>query len=1097
MTNTLDLTLLNDDAATLCTPGVAAEFIQPWYTPIETTPANTGIAIGGIGSTYTMTASGTTPLINFLPGLHVEGAGKGDIRLQNWFASEREPDENAPLNLVDITKLRLYVTLFPIYRPDGSLWLTVEMSERDVQLSINEMADCLSLYDDNKKNFDLYKTEFSPKTQTVLKYGSSSKMATQLVLLDYFNGAVVTSTEWQSSLSGDLEEETIYGQNTYAREKIQNKLLYPYAELNYEDDSHDVKIEKLHFSPIVRNDEKSCASPLNFTEVKLTNTSPKVKILTLAWDQENLSGFSVIKKRPANQDASFILQKTVRYQENELCNIETENGLFQGITLGNKTGQESGDIKGSLTYGVLTQGDSDICVTRRSSYYSVERDEVVCEALQGGRVNNVFHNKAYSGREALSGILVVQVTLQAGESKTIPFVQILDFPGIDLGGYQSQKKYTSYFPKATRSQDLVKYGCDNFYTIRKRIDKDQKELFDTLLNSDVYKGKADSAAKLTTMAQNTLSFTADATVWDIDDKFLVRECSDYPFFNSLDVYFYGSFAMMWLLPQVDTNTMRCFKDAIMAANDELRRFYVYLELPNAKLPHPKYEGPRARKGAVIHDLGSPFDPQPDAYNWHNVAEWKDLAPKYILMLLRNYHFTKDLSLLEECWESVEAALRYLKDMILEGHSIPLTNGTDDTFDNLSSFGITIYCGSLWVAGLKAAGEIAKIINVAGGIEDFKELEIAASASLNKALWDKENKYFHFYSYPFVKHFFNNEEQLAATLRDKIELDPKDVLKSINDFVYTDEDSEQFLTAEVQSLLDAKGASLEGTKFRRNKMIRKAFIIATAKDSLADEVTAVLERECDDSFGDPLLADTYLEMMGLETVTTMAQRHGVLAKAYETNFKINSPHVGYANLVDQAGAPKEAFQAQDVWIGVQYSNASSLLLAGEYDKFDELIHTLYDNLYLKAKIPFAAPEGFNCSCTLTSADLEIFTGDVSKAQELYDRLIAKGWVLDDARIAPSFPGEVAEFVEVAKDFLAVDKMDEAFRFIQISGLKYTAGRYFRPGMVFALPMLIEQELSVNNLQCFGASGGGAPGPLEIVATQPACHVHSFADEVEAR
>ena len=152
-------------------------------------------------------------------------------------------------------------------------------------------------------------------------------------------------------------------------------------------------------------------------------------------------------------------------------------------------------------------------------------------------------------------------------------------------------------------------------------------------------------------------------------------------------------------------------------------------------------------------------------------------------------------------------------------------------------------------------------------------------------------------------------------------------------------------------------------------------------------------------------------------------------------------MGYANLVDQAGAPKEAFQAQDVWIGVQYSNAASLLLAGEYDKFDELIHTLYDNLYLKAKIPFAAPEGFNCSCTLAAADLEVFTADSAKAAELYDKLLAKGWVLDDARIAPSFTEEVAEFAEVANDLIAADKMDEAFRFVQITGLKYTAGRYF--------------------------------------------------------
>ena len=190
MKNPLDLTLLSDDAQTLCTPGAAAEFIQPWYTPIETTPANTGIAIGGIGSTYTMTASATTPLINFLPGLHVEGEKTGDIRLQNWFASEREPNESAQLTLVDITKLRLYVTLFPVYRPDGSEWLTAEMSEEEFQSNINEMANCLSFYDDNKEGFELYKTELSPKTLEQLAGGTQTKMATQLVLLDYFNEGI-------------------------------------------------------------------------------------------------------------------------------------------------------------------------------------------------------------------------------------------------------------------------------------------------------------------------------------------------------------------------------------------------------------------------------------------------------------------------------------------------------------------------------------------------------------------------------------------------------------------------------------------------------------------------------------------------------------------------------------------------------------------------------------------------------------------------------------------------------------------------------------------------------------------------------------------
>lgn len=1052
----LDLTLLNNDAKTLCTAGSAAEFIQPWYTPIETTPRNTGIAIGGIGSTYTMTASATTPLINFLPGLHVEGGCVGDIRLQDWFASEREPNEDAPLILVDITKLRLYITLFPIYRPDGSAWLTVEMDEDEVQDVLNEMSKCLTFYDDNKDGFVEYKTEFSPKTLNALKEDTNSKMANQLAILDYFNGSVVTETTWQASLNGDLEEEQVHGQKTYPRQNIKNRLLYPLAELKYEDDAHDVRIEKLHFSPIVRNDEKACSVPVNFTEVTLTNTSNKVKVLTLAWAQENLSGFSVVKKRPACQDAGFILQKTVRYQQNELCDVETSDGVFKGITLGNREDQQSGDIKGELTYGVLTQGDPEICVTRRSSLYTALEDDTVCEALQSGRVNNVFFNKAYSGREPLSSMLVVEVTLQPGATKRIPFVQILDYPEISLGEYQSQKKYTSFFSEATRTKDLVTYSCENFYSILDAIGKDQDDLYQLLANSDLYKGKPEGVAELLTMAQNTLSFNADATVWDIDDKFLVRECSDYPFFNSLDVYFYGSFAMLWLLPQTDTNTMKCFHEAIMRKDDEMRRFYVYLELPNSKIPHPKYEGPRARTGAVIHDLGSPFDPKPDAYNWHNVAEWKDLAPKYILMLLRNYHFTKDVSLLEECWESVEASLEYLQKMIPEGHSIPLTNGTDDTFDNLSSFGITLYCGSLWIAGLRAACEIAKIINIDGFSDSIVEQQKLALDSLNQALWDKENEYFHFYSYPFVKQYIENEDLLFEALSEKITIDKDDVLKSLNNFIYTDDNSDQFKTDEVVKLLDKQGVSLDGTRFHCNKLIRKAYVIVTGKEALSSNVTEVLERESDDCFGDPMLADAYLQMMGIETIMTEEQRKGVMEKAYKTNFKINSPHVGFANLVSCDGAPKEAFQAQDVWIGVQYSNAASLLQAGEYEKFNELIHTLYDNLYLKAKIPFAAPEGFNCSCQLVADALDEYTGDSRKSTELYSAMQENRWILADGRIAPNFPSEFDEFSTLASSYIVADKLNEAHYFIQTTGLKYTAGRYFRPGMVFVLPMLIQSE-----------------------------------------
>ncbi|WP_158116853.1 hypothetical protein [Vibrio cincinnatiensis] len=48
MTNKIPYTSYSGVASELCSQGEAAEFIQPWYTPISTTPNNMGMAVGGL-----------------------------------------------------------------------------------------------------------------------------------------------------------------------------------------------------------------------------------------------------------------------------------------------------------------------------------------------------------------------------------------------------------------------------------------------------------------------------------------------------------------------------------------------------------------------------------------------------------------------------------------------------------------------------------------------------------------------------------------------------------------------------------------------------------------------------------------------------------------------------------------------------------------------------------------------------------------------------------------------------------------------------------------------------------------------------------------
>ena len=58
------------------------------------------------------------------------------------------------------------------------------------------------------------------------------------------------------------------------------------------------------------------------------------------------------------------------------------------------------------------------------------------------------------------------------------------------------------------------------------------------------------------MAMNSLSFLAESTVWDKENVLLVK-IVDYHF-NSLDVYFYGSFSLLYLLPELDGCVMKHF-----------------------------------------------------------------------------------------------------------------------------------------------------------------------------------------------------------------------------------------------------------------------------------------------------------------------------------------------------------------------------------------------------------------------------------------------------------------------------------------------------------------------------------------------------------
>ena len=1049
---------MRGNAKDLCSAGPAVEFIQPHgYIPLTTVPGNTGMALGGIGSAFTVTPAGTTPTISFLPGLHVTGK-KGDIRLQNFlFAEASIPDVN-DLYFEDFAKFQSINEFFPLLDKDYQPLIANDLSEAEALAILKAGARAGTIYNNNKDDFRHWHTEFTTLTKSLIEEKPNDTQTQIRVLLEFYNGALARPNSYKGSLVGDIEETSIAGQPTYPAEHMQYSALYPRAEFSYEGEQ-SIQIKRTQASPIVRGDVKLCSLPVSWNTFKLHNPTKKTKEVTLLQTQQNMMGFSVVKMRPGVQDAGFNLVKSCFGPQAKSFTQELPNGEnLLGVTLSDKA--NVADFKGEMCIAVVyDSNDPAFNVSIKPSYYSTQEDIIVKTALTTGRLSYLYNSGVHSGRELKSSAICAAILLQPGETKSITFALTIDIADIELQDWVTSKYYVNHFPeKYNRAKDITAFAMENRLKLETKVSDEQKAFLSHFTN---HFDNSKDQEKFATMALNTLSFLADATVWDIKNKFLVRECADYPFFNSLDVYFYGSFALLYLLPELDGHTMKYFADAVLAEDLRLRRYWEYVSRPFAVLrADSKYEGFRAVRGAVVHDLGSPFDIKPDAYNWHNVKEWKDLAPKFVLMVYRHYKYTGNQDVLTYCWQAVSESIAYLENLIYEGEHIPLTNGTDDTFDNLSSYGISVYSASLWVAGLRAATEIAKLLDHVEKQKHYTALAKLASQDFDSALWDEQEGYYHFFVTPISdKHLNTNTLAESSKGFTKLGLeitgDKSADLKTLNK--YLNDRSLSNLENLQQELVEIKntGVDVSPKTALGIRRLKKHLLARAAPTYFSKDYEKILDLDSDDSFGDSLLADTYLQLLGLEPINSMEKRLRVLDKVFSTNFKANSPKLGVANMTNREGEPLEAFQAQDVWIGVQFSVATALWQAGKKSEFQELLETVYDSLYNLSKIPFAAPEGFNSSRTINTEELaKALDFSLEEASACLAELMkVDGFLLADKRVNPSFPSAFAEFDQqlgnTPLESLEANIKIKLHKFIQATGLKYTAGRYFRPGMIFAL------------------------------------------------
>src|SRR6202040_3270567 len=115
------------------------------------------------------------------------------------------------------------------------------------------------------------------------------------------------------------------------------------------------------------------------------------------------------------------------------------------------------------------------------------------------------------------------------------------------------------------------------------------------------------------------------------------ECYDYPYYETLDVRFYGSMPLLKFWPEIEKGVMREF--AATVPQKSLERMVWIWKTQQTQIAQFRV---RKAKGAVPHDLGVPEeDPfkQVNQFSWQDTNGWKDLNPKLVLTIYRDFVFT--------------------------------------------------------------------------------------------------------------------------------------------------------------------------------------------------------------------------------------------------------------------------------------------------------------------------------------------------------------------------------------------------------------------------------------------------------------------------
>jgi len=528
-----------------------------------------------------------------------------------------------------------------------------------------------------------------------------------------------------------------WGWGKLDEDKVTYRALFPRAWHDYQQPLPGVNLTCRQISPVIPHNYKESSFPVSTFVWMVENTSQEDMDAALMFTFQNGTGGENDLK---GGHSNHLIQEKSR--QSKIIGVELRHihRHPKPLEVGQKLAAQM-NYEDQLSFGIGVLADKGVEVSYQVRFLTDSGGEDVWNAfVYDGKLENVLDEHPSSLGHAVGAALSARVHVPAGEAQEIVFALVWDMPIARFTeGTGWYRRYTKFYGcDGDAVPALLKDALTQYLDWETVIDSWQRPILEDeglplwyrqmLFNETYY--LVDGGTLWTAGREGAVDTSADPLPEPDIGHFAYLESHEYRMYNTYDVHFYSSFALAMLWPELELSLQRDYAHSLLIEDDQIITYFFSGD-----------KGPRKVRGVIPHDLGSPLeDPwiKINAYNAQDISRWKDLNPKFVLQIARDYFLTEDEGFLKSVWPAVWKSIEYMFQFDRDGDGMIENEGfPDQTYDVWSAKGPSAYCGGLWLACLQAGAVLAKEMGETELAEFYMKKFLKAQQVYEDVLWNGE------------------------------------------------------------------------------------------------------------------------------------------------------------------------------------------------------------------------------------------------------------------------------------------------------------------------------------------------------------------------